>query len=988
MPLLQQEAAQSCAQLALDSNVVNLSAHATDLQSIAGFAFAGLIGKIARFGISSSLSNLGFRSITLGNGMAHLGSIGAEACSLSFLDSISSTDTDVSLSSLFLRHSINLSAFRLMGAVIHVQHSFLQHFSQSAAMMIGHQVAHFAGLAESPEGNLLQQFTQANIATLQMSLGNHLFARLHGNKLHVLERKIEESSRSNSWHSIQATPSAPIRMSHLSPTPEIVARMERTYEELTSHSHARRMNLASEALQKIVNFSLSVPSSDPCFESNLICLNKAISFFCNKVKHPCDPRAVTSVLRVKECKNSPLYEISRNTLLEIALIRQNTELQQQALEGFLELCILHPPEENGSHAIAQQWQKLIPILQAEGGSLDVSPLMVRRFAACLEQEWMTRSPLLLIEARIILVHWVFDAHPMEVREEAVRQFLRYTRNQPELIDIFAHSIDKISAFFPHHIQTCALQSGTMLRRASSRSSVRLLDWLDKHAEELNEVTCRRIFLNTFHAAARANRNTNTMESFHDEAEGGKIFLESCIKRGFHPPASLLLRAIKTYFVNFGDGGNAITNIPLFMQLFPPRFVRAKQRLSLERIRITEDEMPVTAAREILRAHSLKGAEHIRIYNRSLSYELRDGRQLVFKIQNAGETLEDLYHESVALLNTSPLALRSALPQAVVNAQGRPVIARMSDGKLAIVFVAHSHYYRYLEDLRNSEAEFRSGLKNAMHDIGLLAHHDRYHLTPARFFHNQEVEAETRYNSDFGRYVVFPELVFGRLLGERQGMGRLDDWPSGLQHGNFGVTGLRDFQEIADIEEIILRPQKFCPELSSLVHRGQIDYLRASLLANSLLVAQLYVGQRMANNPDLIHSPQAWRDPDFIRPYSDFLWELGASLQASHRQISYERAHRRIGGHWNRDMLAAQLSVFMSHIHASLVANGQHAQDLPAGLYPQNVHIGRFGPYRPGTFSDDIGFIGPNGERKKKSLGPVNGQNPILEMRKAILAALY
>lgn len=188
----------SAAQLLLDSSLSHFSDQACDLESIALMSGAGLLGKLTRIGILSSLSQVRMTgNHPFLNLISHAAALSVEAGTFTFANHLSSQDQPSSPQKSFHRdfihHLINFTSFKIFGQLTQTDNLFAQHLSQSLAMMTGHQVGAALGFEENSHLSITEQFMEANISTLQMSFASNLGLFLSGGKIRNMERHLGEN---------------------------------------------------------------------------------------------------------------------------------------------------------------------------------------------------------------------------------------------------------------------------------------------------------------------------------------------------------------------------------------------------------------------------------------------------------------------------------------------------------------------------------------------------------------------------------------------------------------------------------------------------------------------------------------------------------------------------------------------------------------------------------------------------------------------------
>lgn len=156
--------------------------------------FAGLVGRISRLGFLSSGASRLFGPY-FQNFASHAFSLGMEAAAFEGLHrAFSPFGTHESFRQSCTAHFINFSTFRLVGALGGSSSSLAQHFTQSFAMVAGHQVAGVLGVEEKARGSFSEQMLLASISTAQIQVGSMLGAAVTGHRLASLERHWEHLS--------------------------------------------------------------------------------------------------------------------------------------------------------------------------------------------------------------------------------------------------------------------------------------------------------------------------------------------------------------------------------------------------------------------------------------------------------------------------------------------------------------------------------------------------------------------------------------------------------------------------------------------------------------------------------------------------------------------------------------------------------------------------------------------------------------------------
>lgn len=175
--------------------------------------------------------------------------------------------------------------------------------------------------------------------------------------------------------------------------------------------------------------------------------------------------------------------------------------------------------------------------------------------------------------------------------------------------------------------------------------------------------------------------------------------------------------------------------------------------------------------------------------------------LIIKTDSSRESVPAFYNEAVwmAYLNQQqhmfPVRFEIPVPVRmnsgyVFKVHSPHLSSDTSAGKkYGIAFRCHPDYFRYPNELRPdrqlSEEEFQDVILNSALLLGRLSAMGIIHTAPIPLFHNR-VQQQRR--SDRGLY----EWPRG---------GRLDQWLHSSRYPNFGVSGIRDFEHLAVIEDL-------------------------------------------------------------------------------------------------------------------------------------------------------------------------------------------
>ncbi|MBF0106132.1 MAG: hypothetical protein HQM16_12495 [Deltaproteobacteria bacterium] len=270
------------------------------------------------------------------------------------------------------------------------------------------------------------------------------------------------------------------------------------------------------------------------------------------------------------------------------------------------------------------------------------------------------------------------------------------------------------------------------------------------------------------------------------------------------------------------------------------------------------------------------------------------------------------------------------------------------------------------------------------DIFTLARYGVLHTVPVPLFHNREGG-----RSDGGAYSLAPTLA--TVSAFLSGMGRLDNWPQAIKHGNIGVSGMRDLEELATVSEIIRYADKWGNDLHSVVKTNKAEKLVPPLvLGKTLLAAMLFIGNRLRQQ-SIPYGGQFWNEDRWLNKYKGWLAEVSATAYAALHDTDVESARAVLDplNDWQR--YARQVAFFMTDAHAPYLREGYwrlFTHPFPEDIYEPTLKArgakgrSRFGPYRERTFHPKKGFGGLYGQDDEPSLGPVNGQFPIRAFERA------
>ncbi|MBI2082191.1 MAG: hypothetical protein HYT76_01350 [Deltaproteobacteria bacterium] len=481
------------------------------------------------------------------------------------------------------------------------------------------------------------------------------------------------------------------------------------------------------------------------------------------------------------------------------------------------------------------------------------------------------------------------------------------------------------------------------------------------------------------------------------------------EKRFRHLADSIWRDLRIRRIGFGPmQGHRTSTVPRFMKTFLHHFPQEPQTVTIRDLSFSREVMTLDdfLAREGIREKTPQKSGRTDLYA-----DPRTGGFLAIKYAHTvhlggkPQSGEDLVRELQWLEVTKNLGLQSHLPEPIRDEAGRPLLLTIN-GREAIAFRTERDYYRQLADPSTSDEDFFKGLRMAIHDAALLARHGVFHTAPLVAFHAQTIHYGGTYQRarDDGRYIPSPDIVFPTMA---FGMGKLSDWRGVLKYANLGVTGLRDFEELANLSEIQI-PGKMTKdhyvsvsehawERPHLSHADFVERANSSPMARALLLFESYfalhllVGQRMVTQHD---GRELWKEDRRLALYADRLLELHAEGYSTLMGISSEKARSVLQqrGDWQR--LARNLAFWMSPAYVPFVHPDASPHHFPHGIFHERTEIvtedgNRFGHYPQSYYDPEIGYYEPKAlPEKLPNLGPFSGAFPIAQIEELIWGSLF
>lgn len=990
----------SAAQLDLDNLQEGFTQEALNPSSLLGMAGAGLafrVGQTLSLGIASQLfvprSLLASQAVRLtsnlaGFGMEVIAFEGITRSSRIILEgadrSLLRWDGEQGFRHGLLNGTLSLGSLKLSGSLFQTSNIPLQHFLQDTTMVASHQAAAYLNLEHRPTGGLAQQYLHAEATLLQMNVGMSLMhSALPG--LGSLERNLDRFLQPALHHfnSLETRNENPISLPIMSQEIEAFAFSEKIEK-------ARRNLLDPEkrsALEEYHELASQLPENSPELlsetqklrnlfkEANTIKFRIAVSSAYESLIHRFTIDSPALRTEAEALRN--LFNSQTPHEQEIAIFAYkdlSSRLGEESEEALIGARALRELFENNNEDIATVAKLAYKALSAR--FQNDSPEIFKGFAAlrnlfaqanldsaavdnyeALCSRLITGSAEIMTEAQMLRrLLLTAKANKRNILRAYLALCPHFTRGSLEITK---------GAEFLRNLFHVSEATEPYVQEAAEKAYIALCPHFPKGSQEVI-TECRELLI-----LLSSNRKSVRRTA------------EKCFHHFFQLLSpEQVSELIGTCNIDFRDGGNSLSTLKLLLE----RLKDSPSTDELLSISPSEDVTTIeTSLEEFLDSQNVRNKSPEQL-GRSQLYTLETGAVLVIKYLREGQDPPSLIREIQWLrkLRNSNVELQSALP---FNIHEDNRLLQFPDGKRAIVFTTDRTYYRYLDEAQLKDSEFMDGLCKAIHDINLLARHSVFHTAPIAAFHNTETSATDRPTGDQGRYVVAPDIVFA--LGNRRGMGRLDNWPQALRFGNLGLSGMRDAEELATLDEIIENIDQWAPELRDLQKRPNAKILYQSLLlGNAYLAATLYIGNRIAEaSKSYTEKIPCWKNDSWLETYADQLLEVYATGHAAFRGISLDQARENLSSRADWMRLARQMAFFMTSAYVPFVRENALVRNFPTEIYGPSVYVQGFGPYRRGTFDSNLGFVGPTGDLTQLSLGAVNGQNPLKEFERAWAATL-
>jgi len=172
----------------------------------------------------------------------------------------------------WMSDAVNFGVLKGLGKSAQGAHPLLSHFIQDSGMVLGQNLAAGLGLAHAPQGNLFEQYLQAETTNLQLLAGMSLAGLTTGGRLQILEKYLEtqflayESAakwRAESWDGAALKGLAELRMGMAQAPFELPKEGENTIEWVTQvqrESYRSDPSLAQAAFEALRSSSSAAPA--------------------------------------------------------------------------------------------------------------------------------------------------------------------------------------------------------------------------------------------------------------------------------------------------------------------------------------------------------------------------------------------------------------------------------------------------------------------------------------------------------------------------------------------------------------------------------------------------------------------------------------------------------------------------------------------------------------------------------------------------------
>ncbi|MCP4651829.1 MAG: hypothetical protein GY858_00365 [Candidatus Omnitrophica bacterium] len=459
---------------------------------------------------------------------------------------------------------------------------------------------------------------------------------------------------------------------------------------------------------------------------------------------------------------------------------------------------------------------------------------------------------------------------------------------------------------------------------------------------------------------------------------------------------LMRQAFRLYAIDFSDGGDSPANYNTYSEA-------ALSDNQPPKLEVLPSELPQKQARQLKEFSKLdsldgflEGAVLLRAQGRTLVYKTREGKILCVKVLKDKENPNDLFYEHQLIeyiyQHKGNLGLKGQYPKALlVNGQRVNRVASLSEGALAALngqaskegeALTPDHRYKhytlmayeldnedYLTYLNDSELDieqFKGALLTSIHDLFVLGRHGLLHTDLIELFHN------LGQNRRFQWMIAIIQQVMSR-----SGTGRLHAWPSSVKYPNSRISGVADFANVFNLEDIANPSNKDVPDILHSLQRfgpSASNFYLASYLGDYLFASTLMIGSYLRETNQL--------DIDSIESINQLQSIMKEMFEQAYTSFSGRQASGRTIDLINWERLAKQMAYFMAE-------GDEYADDLIKNSIRSELY--EVNPDYSESYEGSRGFKTMEKDGKRgyyfddvnPDLGPVNGPLPLQELVKAL-----
>jgi len=472
-------------------------------------------------------------------------------------------------------------------------------------------------------------------------------------------------------------------------------------------------------------------------------------------------------------------------------------------------------------------------------------------------------------------------------------------------------------------------------------------------------------------------------------------------------------------VEYGDGGNSVTNFPNFMH----DVLTDVPGMKIDRPGNLPIQSPI--ASNVIPVYDLTGNSPVallkdqptRRYGRTLEYRNTKRKKAVhFKFLKVGESADILSyeHDMMGFLKSKKdeWGLIGEYPEGIIRI-GRIKVSDvpedhlkeiqekegeievdMTDGYYTfMVYEANldehgnNNFYTYLNDPDLTHEEFERGLSINVHDRFVMARHGLYDTEIIELFHNRSGG-----QGGMGRrYDILVDLKHHQNI--QQGAGRIDNVTGATLYPNVRLSGVADFagikfyQDIVDEQKEQGHADNRMGRLINLMDKDPLQaqkYIQSALLADTQLSLYLIVPTYLSNRGELNFEEEKKEGDTLLGRSIRTLFEGGHIAFTDSNNIPDEVKSLDV------TQMKNETAFYLTNAYVDVLNRHNRPEVLPASTMEV------FGEGKNEGWDDERGWDVNNKSytipsrnpsltvtQRSRDLGYVNGFNPVQEMVKSV-----